>query len=59
MNIALESAAKTNNDSASLSFDFMYLAAFAACLSVLGMYMSWTNELTLTDRSVKGISRFV
>jgi ABC-2 type transport system permease protein len=26
---------------ASLTFDFMYLAAFAACLSVLGMYMSW------------------
>ncbi|HYW01290.1 MAG TPA: ABC transporter permease [Candidatus Acidoferrum sp.] len=26
---------------ASLTFDFMYLAAFAICLSVLGMYMSW------------------
>ncbi len=26
---------------ASLTFDFMYLAAFAVCLSVLGMYMSW------------------
>jgi len=26
---------------ASLTFDFMYLAAFAACLSLLGMYMSW------------------
>jgi hypothetical protein len=26
---------------ASLTFDFMYLAAFATCLSVLGMYMSW------------------
>ena len=26
---------------ASLTFDFVYLAAFAVCLSVLGMYMSW------------------
>jgi ABC-2 type transport system permease protein len=25
----------------SLMFDFMYLGVFAACLSVLGMYMSW------------------
>ncbi|HXY82534.1 MAG TPA: ABC transporter permease [Candidatus Saccharimonadales bacterium] len=26
---------------ATLTFDFMYLGAFAACLSLLGMYMSW------------------
>jgi len=26
---------------ASLAFDFIYLTAFAACLSILGMYMSW------------------
>jgi len=26
---------------ASLTFDFVYLAAFTVCLSVLGMYMSW------------------